>query len=291
MTSGNSFTRRELFTYLGKALSDADIETPQLEAGFIIEHVTGMELPRFLMDGGTAAETETVSECLRILERRRTGEPLQYIFGQWDFFGMTFKVGSGVLIPRADTETIAEAAIKLRENANVTRFADLCSGSGCIAAAVSRYVESPEGYAVEYSVDAFPYLEENLRNNAVNTTAVFADVLKTETAGKFTDLDLITANPPYLTKRDMGELQREVTYEPEMALFGGDDGLYFYRELARVWKSSLKCGGWLLFEMGLGQYRDVMDILEENGYEDVSFSCDLAGIERVVMGRKPLGGA
>lgn len=278
---------KELYSALIQTLTEGNTEFAKLEAGFIIEHVTGYELPRFLMNGDLPAADDVIQKALTIAEKRCTGEPLQYILGEWDFFGMTFKVGKGVLIPRADTETIVETAIDLRREAGSTRFADLCSGSGCIAAAVSRYVKSPTGYAVEYSEDAFPYLEENLRNNAVNTEAVFGDVLKAETAMKFTDLDLITANPPYLTKRDMEELQEEVKHEPEMALFGGDDGLYFYRELARIWKGSLRSGGHILFEMGLGQYRDVMEILKENGYEDVSFACDLAGIERVVYGRKP----
>ena len=200
---------------------------------------------------------------------------------------MTFKVGKGVLIPRADTETIVSEAVSLRKNETSTRFADLCSGSGCIAAAVAGNVQDPSGYAIEYSRSAFSYLKENLSTHAPEIIPCMEDILLPETAAKYTDLDMITANPPYLTKRDMTELQTEVTYEPEMALFGGDDGLFFYREIARIWKSSLKKDGWLLFEMGLGQYRDVMDIMEENGYEDVSFACDLAGIERVVMGRKP----
>ncbi len=286
MTSGN-FTRRELFTYLGKALSDNVTDTPQLEAGFILEYVTGLELPRFLMDGSSAVPHDTTEKALGILKRRLTGEPLQYILGQWDFFGMTFKVGTGVLIPRADTETIVESAIKLREGTDSTRFADLCSGSGCIAAALARHIKNAEGFAIEYSPDALTYLRHNLNKLAPNVKALHRDALLPETAAEFTDLDLVTSNPPYLTEKDMTQLQTEVTYEPEMALFGGKDGLYFYRELARVWKPSLKKDGWILFELGLGQYRDVMDILRENGYADVSYACDLAGIERVVMGRKP----
>ncbi len=111
------------------------------------------------------------------------------------------------------------------------------------------------------------------------------DVLLKSTAEKYNELDLITANPPYLTAADMKALQKEVTFEPELALFGGDDGLMFYREITRIWKDSLKSGGMLLFEVGIGQYKDVIKILEENNFCDISFARDLAGIERVVMGK------
>ena len=280
-------TRKNLLTEITAILKKADIEYASLEASFIIEYLTGKQTPVFLLEPDAPAETDAAEKAITIAERRALGEPLQYIFGEWDFYGMTFKVGKGVLIPRADTETIVSEAVSLRKNETSTRFADLCSGSGCIAAAVAGNVQDPSGYAIEYSRSAFSYLKENLSTHAPEIIPCMEDILLPETAAKYTDLDMITANPPYLTKRDMTELQTEVTYEPEMALFGGDDGLFFYREIARIWKSSLKKDGWLLFEMGLGQYRDVMDIMEENGYEDVSFACDLAGIERVVMGRKP----
>ena len=287
MMCGKAFTRKELLTEITAILKKADIEFASLEASFIIEYLTGKQTPVFLLEPDAPAETDAAEKAIAIAERRALGEPLQYIFGEWDFYGMTFKVGKGVLIPRADTETIVSEAVSLRNGHSSTKFADLCSGSGCIAAAVAVNVHDPSGYAIEYSPEAFSYLKENLSTHAPEIIPCMEDILLPETAAKYTDLDIITANPPYLTKRDMEELQTEVKHEPEMALFGGDDGLMFYREIARIWKSSLKKDGWLLFEMGLSQFRDVMEILKENGYEDVSFACDLAGIDRVVMGRKP----
>lgn len=289
MTGGNVYGRligRELFKVMTRLLKSASAENSAGEAGFILSHVTGRAFPLAVTDREPLNE-ETVDKAIEICRRRMTGEPLQYILGEWDFYGMTFKVGRGVLIPRQDTETLAEEAIRSREHTDSTKYADLCSGSGCVAAAVAKYVKGIKGFAIEKSPEAFEYLRENISQLAPGITPCMGDVLLPETAAEYTDLDLITANPPYLTERDMNELQKEVSFEPELALFGGNDGLMFYRELTRIWKSSLKKDGMLLFEVGIGQYKDVMDILRENGFEEVSFSCDLSGIERVVMGRKP----
>lgn len=289
MTGGNGYRRltgRELFKAITKRLKSGGIENSAGEAGFILSQVTGRAFPLAMTDGDVLSEG-AVNEAIEICRRRTAGEPLQYILGEWDFYGMTFKVGKGVLIPRQDTEILAEEAIRSRERTDSTNYADLCSGSGCVAAAVARYVKGIKGYAIEKSPEAFEYLRENISQLAPSVTPCLDDVLLPETAAKYTSLDLITANPPYLTEQDMNELQKEVSFEPELALFGGKDGLMFYRELTRIWKGSLKKDGMLLFEVGIGQYEDVMNILRENGFAEVDFSCDLSGIERVVMGRKP----
>lgn len=287
MTAGNDrcITGRELCRAMSESLEKGGIENAAGEAGFILAHLTGKAYPLAMSESEPLLEN-IIDKAQSICERRTAGEPLQYILGDWDFYGMTFKVGKGVLIPRADTETLAEEAIRSREGFDSTNYADLCSGSGCIAAAVARYVKDVHGIAIEKSPEAFRYTKENLERLAPEIKPLIEDALLPETASKHRELDLITANPPYLTAEDMNELQREVTHEPSLALFGGDDGLMFYRELTRVWKSSLKSGGMLLFEVGLGQYKDVMKILEENDFCDISYACDLAGIERVVMGKK-----
>ncbi len=289
MTNGekSSVTARELAGELASELEKSGIENARGEAVFILEYITGSSYPLLIISGQLLSR-EKIEEANTICQRRIKGEPLQYILGEWDFYGETFKVGEGVLIPRPDTETLVEEALRLRKNCRRTKFADLCSGSGCIAAAVARNLEGAEGFAVEKSPEAFEYLRENLIRLAPGVKPCLSDALLPETAAGFTELDLITANPPYLTAGDMNALQRETAYEPKLALFGGDDGLMFYRELARIWKSSLKRGGFLLFEVGAGQYKDVMKILEGNGFYGVRFVCDLAGIERVVIGQTPL---
>lgn len=288
MTAGEnvSLTVREFSKILTCKLENGGIEDARAEACFILMHLTNESYPILTMGDRTLSKDKT-EEAFSICQRRTDGEPLQYILGDWDFFGETFKVGKGVLIPRPDTETIVEEVIRLRKDHSTTKFVDLCSGSGCIAAAVARNLKGAEGAAIENSPEAFEYLRCNLKNLAPKIRPCFLDALLPETALQFTSLDVITANPPYLTADDMNKLQREVRHEPKAALFGGEDGLMFYRELTRVWKSSLKSGGYMLFEVGMGQYKDVVKILEENGFCKVYFICDLSGIERVVIGQMP----
>lgn len=286
MTSGNAKGRSGFSADIAAVLQSGGIENAAGEAHFITEYLTGVSYPAFIAGMGEYDMKLLSQKAEEICRRRIKGEPLQYIFGEWDFFGMTFKVGKGVLIPRADTEVLAEEAVRLRKGHDATNYIDLCSGSGCVAAAVARYLKGVRGCAAEKSEEAFSYLKENLSVHAPEICPCLEDVLLPETAAKHTGLDLITANPPYLTKEDMENLQREVTYEPSLALFGGDDGLMFYRELTRIWKNSLKDGGYILFEVGMGQHRDVMDILRENGFCEIRSVCDLAGTERVVIGRK-----
>ncbi len=288
MTSGKTgFTRQELYREMLRMLTEAETEYAETECGFIIEFVTGRRYMEYVkLSPNEKSDPDDAEKALAICMRRAKGEPLQYIFGEWDFFGLTFKVGNGVLIPRADTEVLVEKALELISQKEEIQMIDLCSGSGCIPAAVAHVNGKVRGYALEKSVEAFPYLEENLTAHAPSVKPILCDVLDEKNVKLYKDIDIITANPPYLTDRDMTELQEEVKHEPVMALHGGSDGLYFYREIARLWKSALKEGGWLVFEMGLGQYSDVMDIMAENGYKDIGFTCDYAGIERVVFGRK-----
>lgn len=286
-TLDSGLTRQELYREMLRVLSEAEIEYAETECGFIIEFVTGMRYMEYVkLHPLEKADLGDAEKALAICHRRANGEPLQYIFGEWDFFGLTFKVGRGVLIPRADTEILVEKALELISDREDIKMIDLCSGSGCIPAAVVNVNGKVIGYALEKSEEAFPYLEENLSAHAESIKPVLCDVLDEETVKLYKDIDIITANPPYLTDRDMAELQEEVKHEPVMALHGGSDGLYFYREIASLWKNALKDGGWLVFEMGLGQYRDVMEIMAEQGYMDISYACDYAGIERVVFGRK-----
>ncbi|MBQ8515887.1 MAG: peptide chain release factor N(5)-glutamine methyltransferase [Ruminococcus sp.] len=281
-----SRTRRALFAALVKKLECAGIPEGKQEAAFVLEQLSGMQLPRFLMDGEQKADEALAEQALSLCEKRCTGYPLQYLLGEWDFFGLTLSVGEGVLIPRADTETLVEEALRLRAGAPSTKMADLCSGSGCIPAAIARNLPGAVGFALEKSPEAMQYLRQNLEKHAPEICPVLCDVLLPETADAYTELDLITSNPPYLTAEDMRVLQREVTFEPEMALLGGEDGLDFYRTITRVWKSSLKKGGWLLFETGMGQHEAVEEILRENGFCQVQTLCDLAGIGRVVRGKR-----
>ena len=261
--------------------------SPGHEAQIILEQVYGRDFRLKLLTGQLDREP-TPDEREKIdgmVSRRILGEPLQYILGEWEFYGLTFKVGEGVLIPRQDTETLVDTALKLVEGVQNPRILDLCSGTGCVAIAIKTARSDAEISALELYPEAYKILEENIARHG-GVTAVNADAMLSETAARYRNLDLITANPPYLTAEDMEALQREVTKEPPTALFGGNDGLDFYRGLSHIWRESLKDGGYIAFEIGFGQEDAVSDILKSDGYRDIGFEHDLTGKIRVVYAAK-----
>ncbi|SEK95139.1 peptide chain release factor N(5)-glutamine methyltransferase [Ruminococcus albus] len=232
------------------------------------------------------AESSVKAKFEELCSRRANGEPLQYLLGEWEFYGIPIKVGKGVLIPRQDTETLVELAVSKCKNSEDIVIADLCSGSGCIALALEKYLRCREVYAVEKSEAATGYLSENVKMNASAIKLVMGDVLDEGCAVTIPECDLIVCNPPYLTGEDMERLQREVTHEPSEALFGGEDGLDFYRAVTRIWKNRLKTGGTLIYEIGIGQEDDVMQIMVQHGFENVRCKPDPCGIMRCVIGTK-----
>lgn len=271
---------KALFKDTLKKLSSVT-DSAEFEAGVIFEEVFGRDWRLKLISG--MLDRESDDERLRVegmVERRLKGEPLQYIVGEWEFYGLSFKVAEGVLIPRQDTEALVDTALRLLGGISSPRVLDLCSGTGCVAAAIKSRRPDSDVSAMELSREAYEILAENSKRYGVK--AVLGDALSENSAADFSGLDLITANPPYLTENDMKNLQREVGYEPEMALYGGEDGLEFYRRIPAVWRNSLKPGGFIAFEVGKGQEIAVAELLASCGYKYVETADDLAGITRVV---------
>ena len=161
------------------------------------------------------------------------------------------------------------------------KIAALCSGSGCIAITLKKEIPAAEVYALELSEQAMGYLKRNSELNGADINIIAADVLEESTAEEFRELDIIVTNPPYLTAEEMNELQPEVRREPYMALFGGKDGLDFYRRLAPIWRDSLKKGGSFCCEFGMGQHDEVKKILHENHFINIEFSKDAGGLQRL----------
>ena len=267
---------REALAYIKEGLKGVTDELDS-EAKIILSYVTDTE-PNRLRIELPSAETQALDA---VLEKRKKGIPLQYIIGRWWFFGLEFLVGEGVLIPRQDTELLIETALSMAEGITAPKIADLCSGSGCIAISVAKNLPEAEVTAVEKYDEAYAFLEKNVKHNeAVNVTPVKADVCD-EPFGEF---DIILSNPPYIPFADREILSREVLKEPEVALFGGEDGLYFYRVITKRWKTALKRGGRLAFEVGIKEAPLVAEILRQEGFTEIGFACDLLGIERVVFG-------
>lgn len=256
------------------------------------------ELEEILLAGGVEnaamearwiTEDTTDAEQARSIARKRAEHyPLQYLLGAWEFYGMRFLVGEGVLIPRADTETLVDTALQCCHLHSGGTIVDLCTGSGCIALALKQQLADTRISGIDLSPMALEYARKNAAFHQLPVQFYNANVLDPATAAQFSDLDGIVSNPPYLTAADMQALQTEVTYEPSMALAGGEDGLRFYREITALWKTALKKDGLLAFEVGMGQAEAVKEILAANHFTNITVVPDLCGVDRVVYGRRAL---
>ncbi len=229
---------------------------------------------------------------LQMLEKRKSGMPLQYIFGSWEFYGLTFLVGEGVLIPRADTETLVDKALSYLQSIPCPKIVDLCSGSGCIAISIwselKKCRKTPEITAIELEDAAFSYLQKNIALHHAKIMPMQADVLQTDTVQRFLpgSVSCIVTNPPYVSKGEMQSLQKEVTFEPESALYAPEGGYYFYNRLPALWKKTLAPGGLFLCEVGALQADRVEEILKSEGFANVGSLKDAGGVRRAVFGAK-----
>lgn len=277
---------KSLLESIRNILKNGGIENFEFESVFIIEDVFKQNIYDMISAKLECDDLdERVIQCNSMAKRRIDGFPLQYILGKWEFYGLPFKVGEGVLIPRQDTETLVDYVLTMfKNNDTPLKIVDLCSGTGCIPIAIEKHLDNVEVHAIELSTIAHSFLVENIAINNSKVIAHLGDVLEPSTCESFSGLDLITANPPYLTSTDMENLQKEVSFEPKISLFGGDDGLDYYRNICKLWKGSLKVGGMIVFEIGQNQEEDVSKIMRDNGFSDIAIIPDLCGINRVVSG-------
>ncbi len=220
------------------------------------------------------------------VRRLAEGYPLQYLLGEWEFYGIPLKVGEGVLIPQPDTETLVDVALELAATLDAPRIADYCAGSGAIALALAAHLPTATLCAVELSEEALGYLRQNVAESP-NSSRI--EVIEGDVTGPLhlPPLDLIVSNPPYLTPEELESAPPQVRHEPPMALLGGEDGLDFYREIAKNALTALKEGGWLIFESGWKQADAIAAILRGAGFTDVSMRRDLCGVQRCVYAKKP----
>lgn len=273
-------TRQQLYEHCIKLLEESGADDAQFDVLCIFQDMLSDKIPLFRPNEEVPQEAH--DKITDLVNRRCGGYPLQYLLGEWEFFGYPFKVGEGVLIPRPDTETLIEQVLDYCSEQNITapKIIDLCSGSGCIAITLKKQLPDAQMTAVEISDDALKYLRENVKLNNADIKIVQGNVLSKECRELFSNIDIIVSNPPYLTDEDMRTLQKEVACEPALALFGGNDGLGFYRAITELWKSSLIFGGALFYEYGMGQHDDVSEIMKANGFAEVQLREDTAGILR-----------
>lgn len=265
-------------------LTEAGFESPAFEALCLVEKVFGFNRLALITSGEeTAATDEKLALLAELTEKRLNHEPLQYIIGKWSFMGIDLLVGEGVLVPRDDTEVVTSLCIDFLSGKENPSVIDLCAGSGAISLALEKYANC-KVTAVELSDKAFSYLTQNIKLNNSAVNALNGDIFECHKDIADNSLDLIVSNPPYIKSADIAALQEEVQHEPVMALDGGESGLDFYRRIVPLWKSKLKAGGALAFELGEGQYDEVSRILTDNGFGGITESIDFGGIQRAIIG-------
>ncbi len=278
-------TQKAVALQIRDALEQAGVESASFETMQLVCATLGISEATLIAEGEAPISQNDWNRLDRMLQKRLQGYPLQYLLGEWGFYGRDFFVGEGVLIPRADTEILCAAVISKIRNRAATVI-DLCSGSGCIAVTIALECPNTTVYAVEKSEAAFSYLQQNIARHHAPVKAFLADALDPAIVADLPECDLIISNPPYLTATDLQGLQTEVSFEPTMALDGGTDGLDFYRCLTARWKTRLKTGGQFFYEIGMGQGGPVAEIFAQNGFCNISEETDLSGVIRVIHATK-----
>ena len=281
-------TYNDIYLQARNALREHGVEGYNLEARLLVATAAGKTTQELLRDLSLYTSPEMADKVAALTERRISGEPVAYITGAWEFYGLPMFVTPDVLIPRMDTELLVDTAKELLNGRKMdARVLDLCCGSGCIACAVGHEMPAARIVAVDLSAKALEVARRNVAVNRLSSRVICMQADATASPpmsmGQF---DMIVSNPPYVRSADMKKLDRSVRdFEPSWALDGGKDGLKFYKSIIKYWKSVLRPGGYLLFEVGEGQAESVKEMLLTGGFRSVGSKFDTIGVERVVIGK------
>ena len=280
-------TYNNLYLDARQKLKAAGVEAAQLEARELVCFAAGTNREQFFRDMSLYASDEVEAKVEELMARRLAGEPVAYLIGEWEFYGLPLDISREVLIPRADTEVLAEQAIlAARAAGEGARVLDLCAGSGCVGLAVAANAPLCRTVLADVSEEALKICRQNIRRNSLTARVV---PIQTDARGKpeksLGEFQCIVSNPPYIPRADLAGLDISVRdYEPHLALDGGEDGLDFYRSISEKWKEALVPGGRLYFEVGIGQADAVLRIMRAQGFGDIQVVKDLHDIPRVVFG-------
>lgn len=268
-----------------KILTDSGIEPNEakVEVRLLIEHFAGYSLVDILMGKKlTEDKLKIVEEKAKL--RAKTHEPIQYIIGLADFMGEKFLVNKDVLIPRDETELLVRKAIEIIKENNFKMVLDMCTGSGCIACMIAKLTNS-QTMGVDISTEAIHTAFKNMEKFGLYNKAIFR---KSDIYSKIREdekFDLIVSNPPYIPPKEKETIQEEVSYEPDLALYTTDEkGLAFYEKIIKDAPKFLNKGGYLMFELGIGQSTSVAQLMKKAGFENIKVLKDLANIDRVIFG-------
>ena len=265
-------------------LRPASADDAAFEADCLIADALGCRNAQLPLMAERALDEATERDLTERAERRLAGEPLQYILGEWEFFGLPFAVGQGVLIPRPETEQLVELVLSHLEGQEKPKVLDLCAGSGCIGITVAKQRGNAAVTLLEKSDEAFAYLLENIAKNQVNNTTAIRGDLFTDHGRLNAPFDAIVSNPPYIRSAEIASLQLEVRQEPAMALDGGADGLTFYRAIAEHYAPLLTEDGFLAVEIGEEQGQAVREIFDDR-FDCVTVIKDYSGLDRMVFAK------
>nr|WP_294682919.1 peptide chain release factor N(5)-glutamine methyltransferase [uncultured Anaerotignum sp.] len=269
-----------------RRLQRAGKEAYAFEAELLLEKAAGLNRTALFLRGDALLSPEAAERYEGFLSERESGRPTQYILGRWEFMGLPFFVGEGVLIPRGDTEILVETILETQQAEPLASILDIGTGSGCIPISLSHYGSFEKIMAVDISLKALGYAMKNAAENHADVSFYESDLFQNVPAEWRGRLDAIVSNPPYIPKADIAELMTEVKdFEPLSALDGGADGLDFYRAIVAEGRAWLKEGGWLFFEIGYDQGEALRTLLADLGYTEIGIKQDLAGLDRVAFGR------
>ena len=281
-------TYNNLYLDLRTELKRAGDEEATQSARELVCSAAGKTREEFVRDGSLYASPEVERAARRLVQRHLAGEPVAYLIGEWEFYGLPLDISPAVLIPRPDTEVLATKLIDAARSAGSCRILDLCAGSGCIGLAAAANLPNARVLLGELDDEALKVCRQNIRRSnltgRVTSMKLDAREKPTRSLGEF---QFLVSNPPYIPSADIGTLDASVReHEPRLALDGGEDGLDFYRAICEKWRDALCESGMLFFEVGIGQADQVLRIMRSNGFGDIQIVKDLNNIPRVVYGTR-----
>lgn len=281
-------TYNDIYLSARNLLRQSGVEAFSLEAKLLVAGAAGKTTAQLLRDMSLYASNKIEDTVTEYIARRLRGEPVAYITGSWEFYGLPIVTTPDVLIPRMDTEKLVDTAKELLTGRKMNaRILDLCCGSGCITCAIGHEMPATRLVAIDISANALEVCRKNIAAQKLISRVICmqADALSSPPLG-IGEFDMIVSNPPYIASEEIKTLDVSVKdFEPVWALDGGEDGLKFYKAIIKYWKSLLRQGGYLLFEVGEGQAKAVRDMLSAAGFGYTDTRKDTLGIDRVVFGR------
>lgn len=280
-------TYNDIYIDARKALKESGVAAYSLEARIIVANAAEKSMAAFMRELNLYTSDDVERRVREMIGRRKQGEPVAYITGDWEFYGLPIMVTRDVLIPRVDTEVLAEAAITALTGRKMdARVLDLCTGSGCVGCAIAKNLPATHVVMVDNSQSALAVAKQNVMKNRLNPRVSCVETSALEKPplmlGSF---DLMVCNPPYIPSEDIAGLDSSVRdYEPLTALDGGEDGLDFYRAILDRWTVAVRVGGLIMFEVGIYQSDSVQALMRDAGLKNVGVIQDTQGIDRVCFG-------